>query len=122
MTTTGFTFVMICRNNVFHMLKQKVAYSVKRESISYPLQVSGSPNLPHFLMFPEGITGIPALRDQGTPFSHPLRASAGAIDGNCSNVQRMIKENARNDLEVVQTTTEETILTAIFQFCIITYS
>lgn len=53
-------------------------------------------------MFPEEITGIPALRDEGMPFSHPLRASAGATEGNCSNVQRMIKENAWNDLEVVQ--------------------
>lgn len=47
-----------------------------------------------FLMFPEEITGIPASRDKGMPFSHPSAASAGAAGRSCSNVQRVIKENA----------------------------
>ncbi|KAF2978914.1 hypothetical protein EK904_010601, partial [Melospiza melodia maxima] len=36
----------------------------------------------------EEITGIPAWRDKGMPFSHPSAASAGAADRSCSNVQR----------------------------------
>lgn len=57
-------------------------------------------------MLPEQITGFPASRGKGMPFSHHFRGSAGAADGNCSNVQSMIKENASNNLEVVQTTSQ----------------
>lgn len=57
-------------------------------------------------MFPEQITGIPASRDKGMPFSHPSGASTGAPDRSCSNVQKVIKENAWNDLKVAQTTTQ----------------
>lgn len=85
---------MLFMNNISRVEAKGSSWCVKTKSFSYTLLVSGSPNLPHCWLFPEQITGIPALRDKGMPFSHHLRASAGATDGNCSNVQSILKENA----------------------------
>lgn len=91
---------MLCANNTTWLTEHRKRVSV----IPFRFLVHLICHI--FLMFPAQITGIPALRDQGMPFSHPFRASAGATEGNCSNVQGMIKENAWNNLEVVQTTAQ----------------